>query len=480
MLAPMDAQRGIARRMVIGLPPGGLSPAWEKDFSAYPPAGVIVFRRDFDDLEALRGLTARLRALARPRRIFIAIDEEGGWVSQLDGHLLVPPNPMLLARGADPGQIELVSRVTGERLRSLGIDWVFAPVADVNVEPRNPVIGPRAFGIDAATVSRCVGEALAGFRAAGIASCLKHFPGHGDTVVDSHLGLPVCRASAEQMDEIHLRPYRDHIDADAVMSSHVVHTAFDTERASTFSPTVMTGLLREQLGFQGLSITDALEMQGAALGQSPAEACRRALEAGCDLVMIAHWDDSVRRVRLELAKALVDGGLDHARFDAARPRLAQFDSAHAEPTEAELAKPLASLTPEGWRETIERIIERGIVTKGALPPEAASKPWHVVEPAFPRGVTFATALAASGVPITASPEGAFPVRVFASRVPLPIADLEHLRFEAAETPLLLVSLQNDEVLHEVRDAAVRIGSADSTETTRTVVARSIAGLLRVP
>src|SRR6185295_895096 len=114
----MDAQRGIARRMMIGLPKEGLSPAWEKDFSAYPPAGVILFRRDFADLEALRRLTTHLRDLARPRRLFIAVDEEGGFVSQLAGLLTVPPNALLLARGAEPGDVEIASRVTGERLRA--------------------------------------------------------------------------------------------------------------------------------------------------------------------------------------------------------------------------------------------------------------------------------------------------------------------------------------------------------------------------
>src|SRR5580765_6674126 len=138
--AAMDAQRGIARRMVIGLPREGLSPAWEKDFAAYPPAGVILFARDFPDLAELRRLTARLRALAGPRRLFIGIDEEGGFVSQLAGHLTVPPNAALLARGASPGDIEWLARVTGERLKACGIDWAYAPVADVHSEPLNPVI----------------------------------------------------------------------------------------------------------------------------------------------------------------------------------------------------------------------------------------------------------------------------------------------------------------------------------------------------
>ena len=102
----MDARRDIARRMVVGLPKESLPPAWEQDFAAHPPAGVILFRRDFRDLEDLRRLTARLRSLARPHRILIAIDEEGGFVSQLGGHLVVPPNAALLARGAAPGDIE--------------------------------------------------------------------------------------------------------------------------------------------------------------------------------------------------------------------------------------------------------------------------------------------------------------------------------------------------------------------------------------
>src|SRR5207249_1453723 len=151
----------------------------ERDFSAYPPAGVIVFGRDFVDLDGLRRLTARLRELARPRRLFIGIDEEGGFVSQLAGHLVVPPNATLLGRGAEPRDIEWVSRVTGERLRALGIDWVFAPVADIHSEPLNPVIGPRAFGTTPGQVTERVAEALHGFRASGVAACLKHFPGHG-------------------------------------------------------------------------------------------------------------------------------------------------------------------------------------------------------------------------------------------------------------------------------------------------------------
>ncbi|HKQ59261.1 MAG TPA: glycoside hydrolase family 3 N-terminal domain-containing protein, partial [Candidatus Eisenbacteria bacterium] len=352
----MDGQRAIARRMVIGMPRDGMTPSWEKDFAAYPPAGVILFGRDFADLAALRGLTSRLRDLARPRRIFIAVDEEGGFVSQLGRHLVVPPNATLLARGAGPGDIAWASQVTGERLRALGIDWTFAPVADIHSEPRNPVIGPRAFGQEPAAVAAAVAEAMRGYRAAGVAACLKHFPGHGDTVLDSHLALPRCDASAEQLDARELHPFRANLEAHAVMTAHVVYPALDPERPATFSRAISHHLLRERLGFQGIAITDALEMKGAAEGRSPAQAAQQALNAGCDLALFAFHDETLRRARLELADMLVDGGIDRELFDAARPRLAAFDSAVPEPTPEELARPLEALTPSDWEARLEGII----------------------------------------------------------------------------------------------------------------------------
>src|SRR5262245_22305026 len=373
----MDAQRGIARRMVIGLPREGLSPAWERDFAAYPPAGVILFARDFQNLAELRQLTTRLRDLARPRRIFVAVDEEGGFVSQLGGHLVVPPNAGLLARGAEDGDIEWAARVTGERLRALGIDWVFAPVADIHSQARNPVIGPRAYGSDPERVAAAVGQALRGFRAARVAACLKHFPGHGDTVLDRHLALPRCDASAALLASRELRPFGAHLGADVVMTAHVVYPALDGERPATFSRAIVHDLLRDRLEFAGVAITDALEMKGAAEGRTPVESARRALEAGCDLLLFAFHDESLRRARLELADLLVDGTIDREFFDQARPRLAALDRAVPEPTADDLAGPLETLTPPDWGERLERIVERGIETRGSLPPASASGSWRV-------------------------------------------------------------------------------------------------------
>jgi beta-N-acetylhexosaminidase len=475
----VDAQRGIARRMVIGLPPDGLSPPWEKDFAAYPPAGVILFRRDFTDLESLRSLTRRLRDLARPRRIFVAMDEEGGFVSQLAGHWIVPPNATLLARGALPGEVEWAARVTGERLRAVGVDWVYAPVADVDSRPENPVIGPRAFGTESAEVAERVAETLAGFRAAGVASCLKHFPGHGDTTLDSHLDLPRCDASLEVLETRELVPFRENLDAPAMMTAHVVFPAIDPDAPATFSRPVVQGLLRERMAFPGITVTDALEMKGAATGRSATDVGRLALEAGCDLLLYAFHDEAVRRARLELGRLLVEGTLDHASFDAARPRLATFDQAHREPTAEELARPLKSLTPPGWEERMAGIVERGLRLEGALPAAAGGGRWRVSEPAFPYGPPLAEELRALGTVLGAE-DPALEVIVVMSRKRLPEEEVERLRGIARSRPTALVGLQSDAFLGRIPEAALRISAADATPLTRRVVARALATAARVP
>ena len=479
----MDAQRAIARRMIIGLPPGGPDAAWARDFSAYPPAGVIVFKRDFGDLEALRRLTARLRELARPRRIFIAIDEEGGWVSQLGGHLVVPPNALLLGRGAAPGDIEWASRVTGERLRALGLDWVYAPVADVHSEPRNPVIGPRAWGSDPADVSRRIGEALRGFRAAGLAACLKHFPGHGDTRIDSHLALPASEKSRATLEACEIVPFREHPEAATVMTAHVVYRALDPDRPATFSRAITHDLLRDVLRFPGVCVTDSLEMKGAREGRGPFEAARDALEAGCDLLLFALHDDALRRARLELARALVDGKIQREPFDAARPRLEAFDRGYPEPTAEALGCALESLTPAGWAARLEGIVERGLLARGALP--TATVPWRLTEaggaeatPAGARDPGSAVAalsaeLAGVGVPLGEGPD-ALEVAVYAGRAPLAGDPLARLRARCRERSVVLVGLQNDSFLDEVPEAAFRLSAADCTPLTLRIVARALA------
>jgi beta-N-acetylhexosaminidase len=471
----MDAQRGIARRMVIGIPPDGLSPAFERDFSQFPPAGVILFARDFTDLEHARTLIARLRELARPRRLFVSLDEEGGWVSQLAGHMIVPPNAATIARVADQETIAWIAGVTARRLRAVGFDWDYAPVADVHSEPDNPVIGPRAWGTSPAQAAVNAGAWLAGFRGSGVAACLKHAPGHGDTRVDSHLALPVCEASRETLEAREFVPFRSHPDADSLMTAHVVYPALDPGVPATFSRPIVQGVLREALGFQGVVITDALEMQGAAAGRTPAEAGLAALNAGCDLLLYAHWNEDVRRGRYTLADDVVEGRVDRGLFDATRPRLAAFDARYGEPDAEALATPLEALTPPDWESRLAELIAHALRVDGHAPAAAAGG-WRVVsEPEWKHGPTFAESLRAAGIP-DGGTSPAVDVIAVASRVPLKPERLAELRSHAASRPTVLVGLQNDRFLDDVPKAALRISAADCTPLTRRVVAEKLAEL----
>lgn len=471
----MDAQRVIARRTVIGIPPDGLSPAWEKDFSQYPPAGVILFSRDFQDLAGARRLIARLRELAAPRRLFVSLDEEGGWVSQLAGHLVVPPNAATLARVADAATLREIARVTAVRLRALGFDWDYAPVADVHSEPDNPVIGPRAWGTTPAQVVGNIGAWMDGLVSTGMASCIKHAPGHGDTRTDSHLALPVCEQSRDTLTAREFVPFAAYPTASSLMTAHVVYPALDPGVPGTFSRVIQQDVLRGQLGFRGVVITDALEMQGAAAGRTPAEAGLAALDAGCDLLLYAHWNEEVRRARYTLSEQVVSGRVERTLFEASRPRLEHFDRAHPVPAAEELALPFEALTPPGWEAMLAGLIARALDVRGGLPAGASLR--VVDETEWKHGPTFAQSLREAGVP----DGGAAPtadVIAIASRIPLKQERIAELRAHAAERPTVLVGLQNDRFLDAVPEAALRLSAADCTPLTRRVVAERLAMLAK--
>ena len=472
----MDAQHVIARRTVIGIPPDGLTPAFERDFAQFPPAGVILFARDFKDLADARRLIARLRELAHPRRLFVSLDEEGGWVSQLAGHLVVPPNAATLARVADPSTIAWIANVTARRLRAIGFDWDYAPVADVHSEPDNPVIGPRAWGSTPAQVTTNIGAWLDGLKGTGVAGCIKHAPGHGDTRTDSHLALPVCDQPEATLAAREFVPFAAHPGAASLMTAHVVFPALDPDLPGTFSRRIVQGVIRERLGFRGVVITDALEMQGAAKGRTPAEAGLAALGAGCDLLLYAHWNEEVRRARHTLAEAVTDGLVDRVLFDASRPRLAAFDAAHPAPTPEELATPLEALTPEGWESRLADLIARALEVRGTLPQPVASGGWRVIEESeWKHGPTFAQSLREAGVPDGGAAPAADVIAI-ASRIPLTEARIADLRTHAAQRPTVLVGLQNDRFLEAVPEAALRLSAADCTPLTRRVVAERLATL----
>ena len=240
--------------------------------------GVVLFARNIEDRDQVAELVASLHAMRRD--LIVAIDEEGGDVTRLEAKTGSSyPGNLALGAAHDPALTEAVARAIGDDLASLGIDLNFAPVADVNSDPRNPVIGVRSFGSDPVQVADQTAAWVRGLQSAGVAATAKHFPGHGGTSADSHHELPVGEAE--------LRPFEAAIAAGvrAVMSAHIVVPSLDATPA-TISHPVMTGTLRGELGFDGLAISDGLDMRGISGDRGIGEAAALAVAAGCDALCV--------------------------------------------------------------------------------------------------------------------------------------------------------------------------------------------------
>ena len=284
--------------------------------------GVVLMGRNIGPPEQTRGTIAELQARARADGLpplFVAVDQEGGRVQRL-GPPHYPKHPSARAVGetGDPEQARSEARRVGEGLRELGFNWDFAPVLDVNNNPRNPVIGDRAYGDDPTRVAAMGAAAVRGFQEdAGILACGKHFPGHGDTDTDSHQSLPRIGHDRARLDAIELVPFRAALEAGlaAVMTSHILFPALDPALPATLSPAILTGLLREELGFDGLIITDDLEMKGVAEGWGAAEAAVLAVQAGADLLLCGHTWETQREIQKALLHAVQTGRLSEARVE---------------------------------------------------------------------------------------------------------------------------------------------------------------------
>lgn len=288
-------------------------------------ASVGLFGRNIASAPQLAALTARLRE--ERDDILVAIDEEGGDVTRLEvrSGSSFPGN---LALGAvdDPELTRAVAHELGRRLAECGVNLNWAPSADVNSNPDNPVIGVRSFGADTALVARHTAAYIEGLQAAGVAACTKHFPGHGDTAVDSHHALPRIDVDLETLHARELVPFRAAIAAGSksVMSAHILLPALDRERPATLSPQILTGLLRQELGYEGLIVTDGMEMQAIASTYGIERGSVLAVAAGADAICVGGGlcdEQTVLRLRDALVAAVRAGDLPEERLADAAARV---------------------------------------------------------------------------------------------------------------------------------------------------------------
>lgn len=303
--------------LVAGYPEGGPPSPILDALADDSLAGVILFKRNLAD--GPHGAARQIRRLAdaASRTPLVAIDQEGGRVQRLRAPVLELPPMRALGDRDDVALTRRAARVLGRQLAAIGFNVDFAPVLDVATNEDNRVIGDRSFGADPHRVARHGVAFARGLRDAGVLACGKHFPGHGDTVEDSHFTLPALLHDMARLDAIELVPFRAAVgEVGSVMTAHIVFRALDPDRPATLSYEVVTGLLRERLGYDGLIVSDDLEMKAIADHWSTGGAAVEAIRAGCDLLLIC---SAVERLD-EAREALT---LEAQRDDAFSERLSE-------------------------------------------------------------------------------------------------------------------------------------------------------------
>ncbi|MFD3482485.1 glycoside hydrolase family 3 protein [Streptomyces sp. NPDC058665] len=304
---------------------GTTAPDWVLRRIGEGLASVGLFGRNVSSPDQVAALTAQLRA--ERDDILVAIDEESGDVTRLevrDGSSF--PGNYALGSVDDVDLTRAVAHELGGRLAACGVNFNWAPCADVNSDVNNPVIGVRSFGADPALVSRHTAAYVDGLQSAGVAACTKHFPGHGDTAVDSHHAMPRIDVDSDTLHARELAPFRSAIAAGSksVMSAHILLSALDPDRPATLSPRILTGLLREELGFDGLIVTDGIDMRAIVSAYGMERGSVLAIAAGVDAICVGGGpsdEGTVLRLRDALVAAVREGELPEERLADAAARV---------------------------------------------------------------------------------------------------------------------------------------------------------------
>jgi beta-N-acetylhexosaminidase len=272
--------------------------------------GVIFFARNVESPEQVAELSREARALAGELPLWVSVDQEGGRVARLKAPFTVWPPMLTLGRSGDEALAGRFARALAAELRAVGISLDYTPVLDVHTNPKNPVIGDRALAETAEDVARLGRVIIQALQDAGIAACGKHFPGHGDTSTDSHFELPLVEHPPDRLDAVELVPFKAAIDAGvaSIMTAHILVPALDDQRPGTLSPAVVDGLLKRRLGFEGLVLSDDLEMKAISGRYGVAEATVQAIAAGCDAVLMCGASQAAQAEALEAVIHAVEAG----------------------------------------------------------------------------------------------------------------------------------------------------------------------------
>jgi len=346
-------RREIGQLLIGSLPATTITPEMRSLAREFQLGGVTLFKRNIEAPEQVAELSHDLQSLSSGLPLWVAVDQEGGRVARLRAPFTEwPPMATLgrsgdealarrfaaalaapmatLGRSGDEALARRFAAALAAELKAVGVTLDYAPVLDIHTNPRNPIIGDRALGEDADTVARLGAAIVRGLQENGVAACGKHFPGHGDTAVDSHLALPLVEHPPDRIRRVEFVPFREAIRHDVafIMTAHILVPSLDEERPATLSPTIVRGMLREELDFDGVILSDDLEMKAIADTYTVADAAVQAIAAGCDGVLVcrALSDERTRDAEVHgqvleaLVHAVEDGRIPYKRAEDALAR----------------------------------------------------------------------------------------------------------------------------------------------------------------
>lgn len=323
----MTVKEKIGQLIIAGFSGTKLTSDFIKLVEEQKISNVILFSTNIENSDQLKQLCSDIQDLVQKNTgtpAFIAIDQEGGVVTRLPNDATNVPGAMAIAASGNPKSAYQAGLITGIELCACGINFNFAPVVDINSDPNNPVIGVRSYGDTPQTVISYSTQMLKGLQDGGVLCGVKHFPGHGDTDVDSHVGLPIVDKSMHELDHVELMPFKAAIDAgaDAVMTTHILFPQLENNSLpATMSYNIITKLLKEKMGFNGLVISDCLEMDAVKRYYGTAKGALYALKAGVDLLCISHTASSVIVASELIEQAIISGELSISRLDQAADKV---------------------------------------------------------------------------------------------------------------------------------------------------------------
>ena len=321
---PSGIRRDIGQLLIGSLAGTTISQELRSLAREFQLGGVTLFKRNIEAPEQVAELSHDLQAMAGELPLWVAVDQEGGRVARLKAPFTEWPPMATLGRSGSTSLATRFAAALATELKAVGVTLDFAPVLDIHTNPKNPIIGDRALAEDADAVGRLGVAIIRGLQENGVAACGKHFPGHGDTAVDSHLELPLVEHPPDRIRRVECVPFREAVRAGVafIMTAHLLVPALDEELPATLSPRIVQAMLRDELQYGGVILSDDLEMKAIANTYAVPDAAVQAIAAGCDGVLICSGDVEAQAGALEaLVHAVEDGRIPYTRVDDALARL---------------------------------------------------------------------------------------------------------------------------------------------------------------